>query len=77
MENLIQMIQKCIDEESAYTEKLRAMGDGNDKKVKEGEAIIKKYNEYIDYIKKLNNENVKWIPIPKITLVKVIFFPNE
>lgn len=71
MENTIQAIQKCIDEESAYVEKLRAMLGDDDNKVKVGEQTIKKYNEYIDYINKLNNEKVKWIPIPKLVLAKV------
>jgi len=71
MENTIQAIQKCIDEESAYVEKLRAMLGDDDNKVKAGEQTIKKYNEYIDYINKLNNEKVKWIPVPKLVLAKV------
>lgn len=40
--------------------------------MKEGEQIIKKYNEYIDLLDKLNGDKFKWVPVPKFTVVKVI-----
>jgi len=76
LDELKQKLQVCLDEETAYTDKLRATLAGDQasalagKKVKEGEQIIKKYNEYIDLLGKLNAEKFKWVPTPKVNIVK-------
>jgi hypothetical protein len=76
LEELKQKLKACLDEETAYTDKLRVTLQGDQasalagKKVKEGEQIIKKYNEYIDLLDKLNGDKFKWVPVPKFSIVK-------
>ena len=78
LEELKQKLKACLDEETAYTDKLRVTLQGDQasalagKKVKEGEQIIKKYNEYIDLLDKLNGDKFKWVPVPKFSIIKVI-----